>query len=202
MMTEDLKDALEELINISFGSATAIIADLFDSFATLNVPNITILPMSEVETIVMEGSEYQEIYITGQQFKGSFGGEIVFAIDKQSAANMQGLICAANKFDDGQALDDSKIEHSVLEISNILGSSCIGKLVELLKEDVIFSPPTIELTQQLLTGLDKTRFSQIIVIQTLLEFQDEMISGRLFIMFNNEMFSILKKSLETFLDEL
>lgn len=200
-MNEDLKDALAELINISFGSATAMIADLFDSFATLKVPDIKVIPMSEVETIVMEGSGYREIYITGQQFKGNFGGEIVFAVDKESAINMQALIYSAEEFDDHQAFDENEIEQSILEIANIIGSSCIGKFVELLNEDVVFSPPTIELTQHLLTGLDKTRFSQIIVISTVLEFEEAKTVGRLFIMYNNHMYTILEKALESFIEE-
>ncbi|MBU8848053.1 MAG: hypothetical protein KOO65_00310 [Desulfobacterales bacterium] len=202
MMNEELKDAFGELINISFGSAAAMIADLFESFATLKVPDIKVIAMSEIETIVMEGSDNQEIYITGQQFKGNFGGEVVFAIDKKSAGNMQTLIYSAKEFDETQAFDDNEVEQSILEISNIIGSSCVGKFVELLKEDVMFSPPTIELSQRLLSGLDKTRFSQIIVIRTVLEFQDMKIVGRLFIMFNNEMFGRLEKAIETFIEEL
>ena len=200
-MNEDLKDALAELINISFGSATAMIADLFDSFATLKVPDIKVIPMNKVETIVMEGSDYQEIYITGQQFKGNFGGEIVFAVDKKSAINMQSLIYSAEEFDDDQAFDENEIEQTILEIANIIGSSCIGKFVELLNEDVVFSPPTIELTQHLLTGLDKTRFSQIIMISTILEFEEAKTVGRLFIMYNNQMYTILEKALESFIEE-
>lgn len=202
MMNEELIDALGELINISFGSATAMIADLFDSFATLNVPDIKVIPMNEIETIIMEGSDDQEIYITGQQFKGNFSGEVVFAIDKKSAGNMQRLIYSAEGLNESQAFDENEIKQSILEISNIIGSSCLGKLVELLKEDVIFSPPTIELTHHLLIGLDKTRFSQVIVISTVLEFQDIKIFGRLFIMFNNEMFNGLEKALNTFIEEL
>jgi len=201
-MNEELIDALKELINISFGSAIAMIADLFDSFVTLNIPDIKIIPMDEIETIIMEGSDYQEIYITGQQFKGNFSGEVVFAIDKKSAGNMQNLIYSAEILDESQTFDENEIKQSILEISNIIGSSCVGKLVELLKEDVIFSPPTIELTHHVLIGLDKIRFSQITVIRTVLEFQDIKIFGRLFIMFDNEMFNGLEKALNTFIEEL
>jgi chemotaxis protein CheC len=202
MMNEELKDALGELINISFGSATAMIADLFDSFATLNVPDIELVPIGEIETIIMEGSGFQEIYITGQQFKGTFSGEVVFAIDKKSAENMQYLICPVEKCDENQPCDESEIQQSILEISNIIGSSCVGKFVEILKGEVLLSPPTLELTQKLMTGLDKTQFSNIIVIRTVLEFQDVKIFGRLFIMFNNEMFIMLKKALKVFMEEL
>ncbi|MFH1155970.1 MAG: hypothetical protein V1793_19350 [Pseudomonadota bacterium] len=202
MINQELKEVLGELINISFGSATAIIADLFDNFATLHVPDITVIPINQIETMVMEGMDYGSVYITTQQFKGAFEGEIVFAIDSQSARNMQVLICEAEDFTADDISDENEIQQSILEIANILGSSCIGKLAELLESDVTFAPPAIEFTQQLLTGLDRTRYTRIIIISTVLEFQETQIFGKLFIMFNNEMYAWLEKSLEAFLENM
>ncbi len=202
MMNEDFKDALGELINIAFGSSTAIIADLFDNFATLRVPDILVIPISEIEPYVLNGMEYQDVYMTTQQFKGALEGEIVFAIDGQSAQNMQNLICVGENLDICDQLDETQIEQSVLEIANILGSSCIGKFVELLNTDVLFEPPGIEFTHELLKGLENTRYSKIIVISTVLEFKAAQISGRLFILYSDEMYDMLKERLEAFWGEM
>ncbi len=202
MVNQELKEVLGELINISFGSATAIIADLFDNFATLHVPDITVIPINQLETLVMDGMDHQGIYITTQQFKGTFEGEIVFAVDSTSARNMQTLICAAEDFSPQDVSDENEIQQSILEIANILGSSCIGKLAELLESDVTFAPPAVEFTKQLLTGLDRTRYTRIIIIRTVLEFHETQIIGKLFIMFNNEMYAWLEKALEAFLENI
>jgi chemotaxis protein CheC len=202
MIKEEIKEALSELINIAFGSATAIIADLFDNFATLNIPNIKVIPVDQIEIFFKEDKDYQNTHITTQQFKGTFEGELVFVMDNTSALNMQKLICEAEDFDSKDYLNEHELKQSIMEISNILGSSCIGKLVELLEADAIFSPPTIESIHQFLSGLSETQYSQIVIISTVLDFHDAQISGKLLIMFNKEMFSLLENSLEEFLAKL
>jgi chemotaxis protein CheC len=201
MIKGEVKEVLSELINISFGSATAAIASLFDNFATLHIPGIKVVPVEQVEPFIMDKNESSPIYITTQHFKGNFEGEIIFVIETESARNMQSLICEVEGIDNEDASGDSETRQIVLEISNILGSSCIGKLVELLESEVAFAPPVIEYSGQLLIGLDKTQYKKIIIISTVLEFEEIKISGNLFIMFNNEMFLWLEKSLEAFLED-
>ncbi|MBN2530212.1 MAG: response regulator [Deltaproteobacteria bacterium] len=201
-LTEELIDALSELINISFGSATAMIADLFDSFATLRVPNIKIIPVPEIETVIFDGNTHSDLYVTTQQFRGNFSGEVVFIMDKQSAHNVHRVVYDTRNKTRYEASRESVSEQDILEISNILGSSCISKFVSLLRESVMFSPPVIELLDQLLVGLKNSKFSKVIVIGTILEFKDIEIHGKLFIMFSDEMFSAIEKALKTFLEEL
>lgn len=200
MITEEIKEALCELINIAFGSATSAIATLFDNFATLHVPGIKLIPVDQIETYILKKNKSRPLYITTQQFKGTFEGEIIFAIDTKSAQNMQALICEVEGTEE-DADDDSETQQSILEISNILGSSCIGKLAELLDSDVAFAPPAIDFNSQILIGLDKTQYTQVIIIDTILDFKETKISGNLFILFNNEMFEWLKESLKTFLED-
>lgn len=201
MIDGEIIEALEELINISYGSATAAIADLFDSFAKLRVPGIRVIPADEVETVVLGKNSPPDLYITTQMFRGSFEGEVLFVIDQQSARNMQDLICRLEGMCPDQGGDDTETRQSILEIANILGSSCIGKLAELLESMVSFSPPAIELSNRLLVGREDAGYSRVIIISTLLEFEEKQITGHLFILFNDEMFAWLEKSLAVFIEE-
>ncbi|WP_020590274.1 hypothetical protein [Desulfobacter curvatus] len=202
MIDSDIKEALGELINISYGSATAAIADLFDSFAQLKVPGIQIISVGDVEHAVLGKINHEpDLYITTQMFKGTFEGEILFVIDKQSAYNIQNLICLLEEVCTDQEEDDSETRQSILEIANILGASCIGKLAELLDSVVSFLPPSIELNNQLLMGREKAGYSKVLIISTVLEFEEEQITGHLFILFDDEMFVWLEKSLYAFIEE-
>jgi len=202
MLDNEIKEALEELINISYGSATAAIADLFDSFAQLKVPGIQVVPVEEVEHAVLGKNDHRpDLYITTQMFKGTFKGEILFVIDKQSAYNMQNLICLLEKVCIDQEENDTEKRQSILEIANILGASCIGKLAELLGSVVSFLPPNIELDNRLLMDREKAGYSKVLIISTLLEFEDEQITGHLFILFDDEIFVWLEKSLYAFIEE-
>lgn len=50
-LTEDEQDALQELMNIAYGDATAIVAEMLDAYATLSIPNIRII---ETTTLLEE----------------------------------------------------------------------------------------------------------------------------------------------------
>jgi chemotaxis protein CheC len=202
MMKEELQEALSELINISFGTSTATIADIFDNFATLHVPDISFIPLENLDEFILKDFNYQQTYTTTQQFKGAFQGEIVFAIDPDSAINMQSVIFAEDEVDDDAIYSDDELKQSILEIANILGSSCIGKLAELLSTDVTFAPPAIEFCKQLVEDNKDSPYSHVIVISTVLEFREIEIHGKLFIMFSDEMFSWLQTALENFVENI
>lgn len=195
MLDEDLKDVLGELINISFGSATAVIADLFDNFATLKIPVIDFIPLEDINETVM-GNYKDNIYVTAQQFKGKFQGEVVLIIDPESAKNMQAIV------DDEDDADEDEIKQNILEISNILGSSCIGKLAELLVTDVAFSPPSIEFADHVIKDVENSPYNHVIIITTVLSFEELDINGNLVILFSDEMFTWLEKALNDFMENI
>jgi chemotaxis protein CheC len=202
MINEELQEVLSELINIAFGSATATIADLFDNFATLHIPDISFIALADLDQFILKDFNYQEIYTSTQQFKGRFQGEIVFAMDKDSAQNMQRIIFAEDdpEVDGSQNVDELK--QSILEIANILGSSCIGKLAELLSTNVTFAPPSIEFSQNLIKDCANMSYNHVIVISTVLDFKDIEFLGKLFIMFTDEMFAWLEPALEEYMENL
>ena len=196
MLNEELKEVLGELINIAFGSATATIADLFDNFATLQIPDITWTPLEKINAFVMGSFDDQKIYVTTQQFKGLFQGETLFAIDPQSARNMQAIIGEEDE------MDENDIQESLLEISNILGSSCIGKLAELLSTDVTFAAPSIDYNKPLIKDVNNSPYNHVIIISTALEFKEIEILGKLFIMVTDEMFAWLEQALTEFMENI
>ncbi len=202
MIKDELREVLSELINIAFGSATATIADLFDNFATLHVPDISLITMEDLDEFILKDFNYQQVYTTSQQFKGQFQGEIVFVMDPKSAQNMQGVIFSEEDSDDAVTAGEDEIRQSILEISNILGSSCIGKLAELLSTNVTFAPPAIEFSQSVMKDGTEMPYRHVIVISTVLDFSDMEIRGKLFILFTDATFNWLKAALEDYLENL
>lgn len=196
MINSDQKDILGELINIAFGSATALIADLFDNFATLRVPQIDVIPIEKVNKVAKELVGTDEFYTTTQQIKGSFQGEIVLVFAEESAKNMQLIL------DDEDELDENSLMQSILEISNILGSSCLGKFAELLNAEISFTPPMIEHTNIIVQNISESPYNQVITISTALEFKDLNIQGNMIIMFGDEMYIKLEKALNSFLENI
>ncbi len=196
MIDDDQKEILSELINISFGSATATIADLFDNFATLEVPKVDVIALEKIDKFIMQKFDGSKTHITTQYFKGQFQGEVILVVDDKSAQNMQTIV------DDEDDLNEDETQQTILEISNILGSSCIGKFAELLETEVVFSPPTIQYADHLIKNVEESPYNQVIVVSTVLVFTELDIQGDMIIMLSDEMFIWLEQALNDFVENI
>ena len=193
-LTEDEKDVLQELMNIAYGSATAVVADMLEAFASLSIPNIKIMTVSELLKTFHElkSSSY---FFSSQAFSGEFNGESAFFINEESANNLAKHLELENRED----LDDA-----ILELTNVLTSSLTTKLAQEMETEVSFSLPNI--LKILLEEMEDVEtfqlYSQVIVIDTNLNFQDQKINGKIFILTKDESILWLKTKLNMILDQL
>ncbi len=193
-LTEDEKDVLQELMNIAYGSATAVVADMLEAFASLSIPNIKIMTVSELLKTFQElkSSSY---FFSSQAFSGEFNGESAFFINEESANNLAKHLELENRAD----LDDA-----ILELTNVLTSSLTTKLAQEMETEVSFSLPNIlKIPLEEMEGVETFQlYSQVIVIDTNLNFQDQKINGKIFILTKDESILWLKTKLNTILDQL
>jgi chemotaxis protein CheC len=198
-LNEDERDCLQELMNVAYGSATATISEILDAFATLNVPKIQIIPATELKTYLKDKLLIKdEQFVATQILNGDISGENLFLINKSSAINL------AYEFDlDNEEINDNELFDIVLEITNILSSTTIGKLAKELDTTVSFEPPSIQKIDSI-DNLDNKfleQYQQIIIISTELEFKDQKISAELLILTKDDSILWLKNALNKILDE-
>ncbi len=194
VLTEDEKDVLQELINISYGSATAVIAEMLDAFASLSIPKIEIICTKELiaRSKKLKMSSY---FFSSQAFIGDFSGECAFFIDEKSANNLAKHL----ELEDKEDLDDA-----ILELTNVLTSSLITKLAQEVDAQVTYAPPNIfkfHLSEIGETSAIKNN-SQVITIQTQLNFKDQKIHGEIFILTKDGSIQWLKKQLNNILESM
>ncbi len=203
LLSTDEKDCLEEIVNISFGLATSLIADMFECFATLKVPSLEIIKSTDLNKHMVKRFDHKEdLYLASQAFKGSFEGETIFFIENQSTINLVKLLFKINEIDKTEIdIEQNDIDSSILEISNIVSSSCLGKIGDLLKTSIMFSSPIIEYkeNQNEMFDNDLMDCEQVIIIETVLEFKDHNIKAYLAILPSKISFGWLKNSLQEFL---
>lgn len=204
ILNKDEIECLEEIVNISFGSAASVIADLFESFATLSIPSLEVVDSQNLNDHISKYYvEKEDIYLATQAFKGAFEGETIFFIDDESALNLVKLLFEINEVNRRPIdIEQNDINSAILEISNIVSSSCISKIGELLNTSILFSAPVIELSenQHLLFDNQSLDCEQVIVIETTLKFKDKNISAYLAILPSNYSFGWLQKALQEFLE--
>ena len=194
ILSEDEKDVLQELMNIAYGSATAVIAEMLEAFASLSIPNIQVIQVAELLK-TFEELKSTSYFFSSQAFNGEFNGESAFFINEESANNLAKHLELDNKAD----LDDA-----ILELTNVLTSTLTTKLAQELETEVGFSLPSISKVP--LNEINDVQtfkiYSKVIVIDTELNFQDQKINGKIFILTKDESIQWLKIKLNKILDEL
>lgn len=196
---EDQIDALKEFMNISLGQATSNIAELLEAFGTMHIPKVYIRDTNELKDVMNENVDLDlRYYVVKQLFSGKFGGECIFVIDGNSAANLGGHLY------DVQKASDEDINDAVMELTNIAASSIIGRLTEELDVDVQFFAPSCSFVDASDICDDEymVQYSKIIVVSTEMEFKDKNISGSIFILTKDEAINSLKELIDKKLEEL
>jgi len=187
------EDILKELINVSFGLSASLIGDMLDNHAKLHIPDISNIAIHNLDDKIIEVLEEEyEFYLTKQRFLGSFNGEVLFVFNRYSAHAFCDLLLKQ------EMSDESDIKSSILELTNIITSACIGKFCEIIHGETIFKVPSIEKRE--ISEMDKydkiEGYDNVIVIKTALDIEKENILGHMFILLNNEMLDHLKNTID------
>ncbi len=183
------EDTLTELINVSFGLSASLIGDLLESYAKLHIPEISNISILNLDDKIIEVLENKnEFYLTRQRFLGSFNGEVLFVFDDQSANVFTALLLQQEE------CDENDVKPSILELTNIITSACIGKFCEMIDGETIFQVPSIEKREiENMEQYDQIEgYENVIVIKTALDIEKENILGHMFILLNDEMLENLK----------
>ncbi|ATB70548.1 CheY-P phosphatase CheC [Sulfurospirillum diekertiae] len=187
------EDILKELINVSFGLSASLIGDMLDNRAKLHIPEISSIDIQYLDDKIIEVLDNDsEFYLTKQRFLGSFNGEVLFVFNNYSAKVFCSLLLKQ------EISDENDIKSSIMELTNIITSACIGKFCEIIHGETIFKVPSIE--KRDISEMDKydkiEGYDNVIVIKTALDIEKENILGHMFILLNNEMLEQLKCTID------
>lgn len=198
---EDVKDFLEEVLNVSFGAATSVISDMMGTFATLHIPNSELIDTTEFSSIINQSFDPEKKYfISSQQFRGDIEGETIFVLDEKSTHN---LAVHLDGYDETQQLDEEDIMDSSVEVTNLVTSSCIRNIGEYLECHVFFSQPSIKVAMrnEIVRNTNIEQYKTIIVIRTMLDLQEEKIQGNFYILLKDHTLKMIKDKAEEFFED-
>ena len=198
-LSEDERDCLQELMNISYGEATAAIAKVIDRYATLDIPKIGTATNDEFKEYFLDKFDNNNIYyVSNQSIDGHISGENMFIMDQHSLCNL------AKEFGlEEDEINEDELKDVILEISNMVTSTTLKKLAELLDAKIIFSPPSTKIIHKIdnLNNRYETHDQHIIIISSMIQFEEQDIEGELLIITRDESFMYIKKALDKLLEE-
>ena len=204
IFTDDEAAILQEVMNIAFGKASADLAEVIDIRVILSVPYIKLMRASELpEHIVDEIKIYDVISIVEQNYWGKFKGTALLIFPSKAGKGLVSMFENEQEFfpDAENVLFEKE---TLLEIGNILIGACVGKIAELLKDIVSYSPPRVffknlsqETFKEKWTDADK----MAVFMRTVFSFEDNDVSGFLFLILNQDSLNWLKAALNNFMEK-
>ena len=132
-LTEEQRDALQELMNISMGQAANALARLINAKITLSIPKIVVVSTAEFQRIFQSTAHW----FTRQSFVGLVKGEVLTLLAKEGTDTIGELL------DYPLPMDEVSQEEFLLELANILAGACLTVFSAQLGLNTKVSMPTM-----------------------------------------------------------
>jgi chemotaxis protein CheC len=205
LFTELEIDALQEVMNISFGNAAADLAEVIDIFIKLNVPHIKVIKVPDLtDYINSEIKDFDICSIVEQNYHGDISGVAFlifpYGIEKEFISYFHESEVRNFESDDLVELE----KEVLMEVGNILIGACIGKIFELLDNSVTYLPPRTIVGDNFQELFIRGHFHDndvAITMKTYFSFEDRGVTGYLFLVNSMESVPRLKSALSKFLGQ-
>ena len=139
-LTASQKDALTELINIGYARAAAALSDLTGHRISLEVPEVAIHTMPEI-TGKLQRVIKGEVASVNQVFSGPITGNAILVLDRAAALLLNQLLTDRPDV----AGFDGAAREVITEVGNIVLNACLGAFGNLLKVQVTFTVPALQI---------------------------------------------------------
>ena len=196
-LTPAQQDALIELLNIGFGRAAASLSQLTGHRVVLDVPNVSIHPVSAVK-IALSRVVADDVASVHQIFSGPVGGDALLILNHQAAGILKELLTDEPPLP--LSLDASARE-VLTEVGNILLNACLGTFGNLLDVQVSFSVPRLDLDtldgvlQSLIVHREGMRYA--LLVHAGFKLRDAEVTGYLVIVLSVASLDRLLRAVET-----
>lgn len=202
--SEEELDILQEVMNVAFGQATSDLAELIDIHVVLSVPRVNSIQGKDLpEYIKNTIKDYETTNIVAQNYLGKFKGNALLIFPFGAGRDLIKMLgTESEEHASGDQLNTLENE-TLIEVGNILIGACIGKLAELLKEHVTYSPPIVimhDSSSDVFENIVKSNLTAI-TMKTVFSFEGRDINGSLFLINNPESISWLKTALHAFMEQ-
>ncbi|MBL8379213.1 MAG: chemotaxis protein CheC [Burkholderiales bacterium] len=138
LLSEDQRDALQEVSNIAMGQAGDSLARLLGVFVKLSVPRIHVVEAGAVGGMLMETLGVDApVTAIRQAFHGALRGEAVALYPDEGRGDIGDLL----GYDADPALE--RQEELLLDVTNLLIGASVSGISGMLGRDAAFQPPTL-----------------------------------------------------------
>ncbi|MFM0289018.1 chemotaxis protein CheC [Paraburkholderia megapolitana] len=139
VLTEDQRDALQEVANLAMGQAATRLARLLDAFIELSVPRVRVVAVSDAADTLREMTGIDEpVTAVRQGFRSDIKGEALVLCRSGSIAQLCALV---NDPYPRSAYEATNEEELTFDVANALTGACVSCILDQLGRTPVFSPP-------------------------------------------------------------
>ncbi len=199
------QDALVEVCNIGMSKAAKQLSILLDSKVDISIPSISCLKLSEVSENLLNHSE-ELLSFVYQDILGSIQGRTVLVFKKGQAKSLTDAVVGC--MEKLSAKEEMMYQQeAMVEIGNIIISSCLAAMVNMLSMSVNLSiPKYVEYNNKSKLAKDVYQFDEKIedafIFRTNLKTIENSISGNLMLVVTSDSVIELLNKTQSMLDEI
>lgn len=139
ILTAAEQDALKEVVNIGAGHAATALSQLTRQPIMIHVPRVDKVGAQNMGSFLNVADDTL-IVSSAMKLLGPVGGDVVMVFERNAALRFSDLLLGRKK---GEATDFDEMEQSsFMEAANIIGSSFMNALADLLDVNLLPSIPT------------------------------------------------------------
>ncbi|STX49961.1 CheY-P phosphatase CheC [Legionella busanensis] len=202
ILTASQEDALKEIGNIGVSKAAKQLASLLQSPIKISIPEISFVKLQEINNVGPKDEAFSFVY---QLLSEDLQGYVALAFKREQTnlltMSVLGKIPQLTQ-EEARACE----QEALLEIGNIIISSCITAIVDLTSKKVGLTLPyydennIVTLLKNLCTSFPNL-LDEVLIVSTILDMQKDTLSGHLFLVLTKDSTKTLLIAIKELIDE-
>jgi chemotaxis protein CheC len=178
-LSETQRDAITEILNIGFSKSASALSELTGYRILLSIPEVKIIPVEDLggvlSGIVPHG--FERIATVHQIFSGPISGDAMLILSQDDSKKLTNLLLNTP----AEAYSEATMKDVLSEVGNILINSCMGMFGNILKIQITFTVPQLQMEtfDMLLRSLmiDHHEISYALMVAMKFQIRGQSVSG-------------------------
>jgi chemotaxis protein CheC len=200
LLSDEKRDALQELVNVGMGAAGAALARVLSAFVELSVPSIEVVDRRRIATLFNDGAWSDgDLSAVRQPFFGRITGESLMLFDGGEIARLADLMGGAPATSVGQQ------HEMLLDLANVVIGACVNNIAEPLDEVVSFGAPSVLKGRSNVCGFalqDSGSWQRGLLVNVDFRLEAKSFRSRVFVFLSEQSLTHVGHALTRFLDAL
>ncbi|MFL0811110.1 MAG: histidine kinase [Agarilytica sp.] len=193
-ISEDHRDALQEITNVAMGQAGDKLARILDTFVVLSIPHIEVMRPSDIAMALHAIDTNQSVSGVCQGFiGGGIAGEAMLLFNDTSFVDLAKLL------NYGGELDEHAERELLMDTTNVLFGACLKGIAEQIDMEFSFGSPTVLGQHRKVSeifNMDKARWEHALVTEISYELEGYNVNCDLLIIMTGDSLELLSKKLD------